>query len=80
MPSQELAERYCLWFPAEEMNKGRALEKSMEELSLEELSFNSPYFPIIRTNSLLVQFPFPKVGGIQEMSPKMLSPILSLTV
>lgn len=74
---QDLAQWVLL---AEEMKNGRGPEKALEDLSLEQLLFNSPCFLIIRTNSLLAQFPFPKVGGMQETSPKMLSVLLSLTV
>ena len=69
----------ALGFLTGEMNREH-WRNPTEEFNLEELLFNSPYFPIIRTNSLLAQFPFPKVEGIQETSPKMPSPILSLTV
>lgn len=74
---QDLAQWALL---AEEMKKGKGPEKALEDLSLEQLLFNSPCFLIIRTNLLLAQFPFPKVGGMQETSPKMLSVLLSLTV
>lgn len=68
-----------LWAFSLEMNNGECWKSPPEEFNLEGLLFNSPYFFIIRTNSLLVQFPFPKVEGIQETSPKMLSPALSLS-
>lgn len=58
---------------------GECWRNPIEQFNLEELLFNSPYFPIIRTNSLLAQFPFPKVEGIQETSPKMPSTVLSLS-
>lgn len=61
------------------MNNGECWRNPPGEFNLEELLFNSPYFPIIRTNSPLAQFPFPKVEGIQETSPKMPSPVLSLS-
>lgn len=71
----------ALWgFSLERQTKGECRRSPTEEFSLEDLSFNSPYFCIIRTNSLLGQFPFPKVKRIQETSPKMPKPILSLSV
>lgn len=77
----------ALGFLTGHMDKGECWRNPTEELrssysiplNREGLLFNSLYFPIIRTNSLLAQFPFPVVEGTQETSPKTPSPIPSLS-